>query len=578
MVLLLGFAFLSGLVTIFSPCIWPVLPIVLSSSVVGKADRKKALGITLGIILSFTLFTLAVSSLVRVFGFDPNILRFFAVLVIGFLGITMIVPGLLAKFESFISYFSSSWEGNKIQNRSGFIQGIITGLSLGVVWSPCAGPILASIAALAATGNVSLDVILITLMYVTGVGIPLFVFSYGGQQLILRTKRLSRYTGVIQRIFGIVMIITALFIYTNKDKDIQIILINRFPILSSALNGFENNPIVTEELNKLKGNTTPSLIVNPFGLFNTNTPSPEFAGINKWLNSETSLTMAGLKGKVVLVDFWTYTCINCIRTLPHVTGWYDKYKDKGLVVIGVHTPEFIFEKNTGNVLSAIRQYNIHYPVAQDNDYVTWNAFNNQYWPAEYLIDGNGIIRRTHFGEGEYDKMEEAIQELLKDSGQKIDTTLTTMPDKTPTKNLSPETYLGSKRMEYLSKIGQVGNGKQNFTIDKNLQPDHFSYGGEWDISDEYAVSGSSSVLDYRFNANKVFLIMNPGTEKGRVSVYLDGKPIDSRTSGNDVKEGVITVDTDRLYDVVNLSQSESDHLLHLEFTPGIKIYTFTFGE
>lgn len=580
MILLLGFAFLSGLVTILAPCIWPILPIVLSSSVAGGGGKRRPLGITLGVMLSFTLFTLAVSAIVGIFGLDPNLLRLIAVFVIGFLGITMVIPPLSSKFELLVSKFSNIFSQNKSKSGSGFLPGFITGLSLGIVWSPCAGPILASIAALAATGKVSFEVVLVTLAYVWGVGVPLFAFSYGGQKFILRTKGISKYTGRIQQVFGVIMIITAILIYTNKDKELQLALVDRFPVLNSVLNGFENSGIVKEQLDKLKGSKSSTLIIaNPFGLLNDNTKAPEFTGVTKWLNPETPLSMSSLEGKVVLVDFWTYTCINCIRTLPHVTGWYDKYKDKGFIVIGVHTPEFAFEKDTQNVLNAIKQYGIHYPVAQDNSYDTWNAFNNQYWPAEYLIDANGIIRRHHFGEGEYDKTEEAIQQLLKEAGQKVDTALTNMPDQTPVNNLSPETYLGSKRMEYLTKVDSVGNGKQTFSLDKNLSPNHFSYGGVWDISDEYAVTTNNSVLDYSFNANKVFIILKPSQGKGSVKVFLDGKVISPSDSGQDVKDGIITVDSDRLYDVVNLTGSITNHLLHLEFnTPNIEAYTFTFGE
>lgn len=581
MLLLLLFAFLSGLVTILAPCIWPLLPIILSASVQNKGHQRP-LGITLGIISSFAFFTLAISSLVQMFHFDPNGLRIVAVAVIGFLGLTMIIPALNSFIESTISRMAGV-VGKKTQNGNGFWGGFTTGLSLGIVWSPCAGPILAAIATLASTGKVTTDVVLVTISYVIGVGIPLFIFAYGGQQLITRAKGISQYTGRIQQIFGVIMLLTALAIYTNYDKYLQTQLLNAFPFFSQNLNQFESNPAIKKQLDILKGHT-PQQTGNAVNsdLFNTNTPASEFSGITKWLNLPAggkTVTLQELKGKVVLVDFWTYTCINCIRTLPHVTSWYDTYHDKGFVVIGVHTPEFAFEHDTNNVLAAIKQYNIHYPVAQDNNYTTWNAYSNEYWPAEYLIDANGIIRRTHFGEGEYDQMEQAIQTLLKEAGQKVTTGISHMPDQTPQGALSPETYVGSKRMQYLFPNGSTANGSQTFSLANNLPQNMFSFGGNWDITDENAITGDKAVLEYNFTAGKVFLVLRPPKgSSGQVKVFLDGKVVDDKNAGDDVKNGILTVDQDRLYNLVNLHGTVENHSLRLEFlTPGTQTFAFTFG-
>ena len=290
--------------------------------------------------------------------------------------------------------------------------------------------------------------------------------------------------------------------------------------------------------------------------------------------------MKELRGKVVLVDFWTYTCINCIRTLPHVTSWYDKYKDNGFVVIGVHTPEFAFEHNTGNVLDAIKTYNIHYPVAQDNDYATWNNFNNEYWPAEYLIDANGNIRRTHFGEGEYDEMEMAIRELLKENGQTLAGSLDNLPDQTPDGELSPETYLGAERMQYYYHGGSIGTGERTFTLAKDLTSNSFSFGGNWNIKQDEAIAGKDAVLNYKFIAGKVFLVLRPGSEgtTQKVKVLLDGKPVDGSSAGSDVDDGEIMVNSDKLYNLINLRGKSGTHVLQLEFeTPGTEAFAFTFG-
>lgn len=592
MEILLLFAFLAGFVTILAPCIWPLLPIVLSTSVGG--GRAKSLGITLGIVLSFGAYNLSISYLVRLFGFNPEILRWLAIVILVALGLMMVVPFLSRIFEGFVSRLAGGLGGGNAK-RSGFGGGFVTGLSLGVVWTPCAGPILTAIATLSATAKVSFDIILVTIAYLIGVSIPLFLFSYGGQKFVSETKFLSPYTGRIQQIFGAVLLLTALAIATNYDKVLQAKILDALPSYSNFLTSFEKNDTVKAELKKLKDNKQSGIDLNQLNLaggaeeqalFNAqNTPmAPEFVGISKWLNLPTrqqALTMQELRGKVVLIDFWTYTCINCIRTLPFVMSWYDKYKDQGFVVVGVHTPEFEFEKSTANVEDAIKRFKIHYPVAQDNDYKTWDAYSNQYWPAEYLIDAKGIIRRVHFGEGEYDKMEKAIQLLLKEAGQQqVAEDMVDMPDETPKTRNTPETYLGSKRMEFFYPSSRLGNGTDTYTITDSPQQNTFSLGGTWTIADQYSMAGSKAVLVEHFDAQKAFLVMRPGANnaKAQVRVSLDGELISSKQAGIDVVNGIVTIDSDRLYELVDLKGEAENHILKLEFlTPGTEVYAFTFG-
>lgn len=588
MTILLFFAFVSGLITIFAPCIWPLLPIILSSTATG--GHKKPLGITLGIMTSFALFTLTISYIIRIIPFDPNVLRLFAVIVIGFLGVTLAVPKLSGLLEGYVSRLSGSF-GVTGQNRSGFWGGYITGFSLGAVWTPCAGPILATIATLAATTSVNFQVVLVTLVYVLGVGIPLFLFATLGRVLFTKSRILSQYTGRIQQIFGVIMILTAIAIYTNYDRVLQAKLLDAVPAYSSFVTDLESNDTVKNELQKLKGDKggddKNGAVFELFPedenqkLFNENKKAPEFTGITKWLNVSKPLTMKELKGKVVLIDFWTYTCINCIRTLPHVTAWYDKYKDDGFVVVGVHTPEFAFEKDTKNVEQAIQQYNIKYPVAQDNDFATWNAYANQYWPAEYLIDANGVIRRTHFGEGEYEEMEKAIQILLKESGRKVSTKIETMPDETPHGQISPETYLGTDRMEYYYPTGTIDDGEQSFTLIDGISPNSFSFGGTWNVSDKYSTALKDATLNYSFTADQVFLVfkLDEKTPKtgARIKVYMDGKLVNASNEGADVKDGILTVTKDNLYRLINLHGKSGNHILKLEFLNPIQAYAFTFG-
>ena len=577
MAILLLFAFVSGLVTIAAPCIWPLLPIILSASAFG-GDHRRSLGLTLGILLAFGIFTLSISYLVAFLHLDANILRTVSVVILVFLGLTLLVPPLTRVIEGFVSRFAGKF-GSNLNAHGGFVSGFFSGFALGIVWTPCAGPILATIATLSATRAVSFQIVLVTAVYLVGVGIPLFIFSYAGQRFVQKSRFLNPYTGIIQKIFGVVIILTALLIFTNYDKVISANLLNAFPSYSNFINNLEGNPAVSNELNKIKGggsNNNQNLNSN---LFNVNYPAPNFTGITNWLNVDKPLTIRDLKGKVVLVDFWTYTCINCIRTLPHVTSWYDKYNKDGFVVVGVHTPEFEFEKDTANVASAIKQYGIHYPVAQDNNYATWNAYNNQYWPAEYLIDKNGNVRRTHFGEGEYDQTEMAIRELLKESGASVAGSLTNMPDQTPTEQISPETYVGTSRMQYYFPNGAINNGSyKNLKLQNDISINSFDFGGDWNVQSEFAETGKNAVLEYNFQADHVYLVMKPpASGSGQVKVFLDGKVVDSSNAGADVKNGSIIINQDRLYNLIDLHGNPGQHLLRLEFSPGIQVFAFTFG-
>ncbi len=571
MLVLVVFSFVSGLVTILAPCIWPLLPIILSSSATGA--KAKPLGITIGIISSFAIFTLTISYIVKIIPFDPNVLRLFAVFVIGFLGLVLVIPKLTQILEGFVSRFSGKFANfaNKKDHAlriggQGFRGGLVTGLALGVVWSPCAGPILATIATLAATQSVNFGIILVTVFYVIGVGIPLFLFAALGQRFFSQSRALSQYTEPIQKIFGIIMIITAISIFTNYDKVIQVKLLDYFPSYSNFLYKLENSEGVKLQLDKLRGKDMKDQTLNKNIIMITPSSSlpnlgqaPEFAGIYKWLNVDKPLTMLELRGKVVLIDFWTYTCINCVRTLPFVTSWYEKYKDKGLIVVGVHTPEFEFEKKTENVVNAIKQYKISYPVAQDNDYKTWNAYDNHYWPAKYLIDAKGNIRYTHFGEGEYDVTEKNIQILLKEAGSQVKEDMVDLEDQTPRMRLTAETYLGKLRME---------QGSVDFK-------------GSWNLQDEYSSSAKGSVLELNFYADKVFLVITPKSINDKVKVLLDGKVVNASSAGTNVENGHVVFKPDApndLYNLINLKGNPGEHLLRLEFgDTGTQIYAFTFG-
>jgi cytochrome c biogenesis protein CcdA/thiol-disulfide isomerase/thioredoxin len=544
MITLLVFSFLAGFITILAPCIWPLLPIVFSASSGG--GKRKSLGITLGVMTSFTVFTLFISYIVKIFPINPNSLRLVATIIIALLGLSLFIPSLGARFEVFINHLLGPLQSKFKKEGTGLGAGLVTGFSLGLVWAPCAGPILATIATLSATQSVNIQVVAVTLAYVLGLGIPLYIFSLFSAGFFQKMRTVNKYTGRIQQVFGLIMIITAVLIYTNYDKAIQVKVLNFFPGYSRFLGQFENNSRLQKELDKLAGRKAQTISEDGEKLLSEGGPAPDFVGISHWLNT-APLSLQDLRGKVVLIDFLTYSCINCVRTLPHLTTWYEHYKNNGLVIVGVHTPEFAFERETQNVANAIQQFGITYPVAQDNDYQTWQNYHNLYWPAEYLIDAKGHIRRTHFGEGHYDEMEEAIRALLKENGQTIEGALNSVQDQTPRFSRTSETYLGTRRMP-----------RANSPV---------TYQGIWDMQLQFAKSGPGAVLVLKFHAGKVFLVAGPAHAGDRIKVLMDGRPMDD-----------IILDSQRLYDVIDLKGAVESHTLRLGFPDeGTSLYAFTFG-
>src|SRR3990172_6778468 len=534
MLLLILFAFLAGILTILSPCILPILPVVLAGSV-GEGKRRP-FGIVTGFVISFTVFTLFLTTIVKATGIPPDSLRLLSVLVIFTFGISLITPG----FQAFIEKLFARLPHLPTTNRSGFGGGLILGLGLGLLWTPCVGPILASVISLALTGSVNLAALAITLAFSLGTAIPMFIVIYTGRRVL---GRLQPYSGLIQKTFGVLMILTALAIYFNFDRKFQTFILQVFPNYGAGLTRLEDNQVVKNQLELLQATPMPtSKIGRPKNeltgtLLPDYGPAPELISGGSWFNS-TPLNLVQLRGKVVLVDFWTYTCINCIRTLPYLKSWHEKYSEKELVIIGVHTPEFEFEKNPINVQKAISDFGLKYPVMQDNNYATWAAYSNRYWPAKYLIDRTGHIRYTHFGEGEYDTTEKAIQQLLS-----LD-----MPVSNPTYQITartPELYLGSARRV----------------------PGYFTTSGQWNYSPQYANPKTSATLTLDFEAKDVFLVMRPAkTSPGQVKVYLDEQ-----------FQSSIIVDSDKLYELIKLSQP-GKHTLRLEFLDSnLELYAFTFG-
>lgn len=510
MLLLIAFSFLAGIFTALSPCILPVLPAILASGTTG--GKLRPLGTILGLICSFTFFTLTLSTLVHLTGISPQFLRYAAIALIFAFGLIMIFPPLSNWFAKITAPIGGL--GAKIQGKpSGFWSGVLFGIALGLLWTPCAGPILAAITTLVATHALNWTAILMTIAYSIGAGIPMFLFAYGGSKIIQSSQFLSRYSERIRQFFGLLMVLFALVLTFNWDMLINAKLARAFPKTLSE----EKFAPFQKDLNVMG-------------------PAPELVGIDGWINSPP-LTLAELKGKVVLIDFWTYSCINCLRTLPYLEKWYADYGKDGLVIIGVHTPEFQFEKKYENVKEATVNLGVHYPVALDNNYATWNAYMNHYWPAHYLIDQNGNIRMVHFGEGAYEETENAIRSLLGMSPIEMH-----LPEKT-FRSITPETYLGKAR------------GRDN----------QVTLRGPWLKKNEYIMAtGDNTTLELEFTATRVYLVLS-GSSATPLEVTLDGKPA-----------GSIIVDSDRKYDIVTTTYGK--HLLSLKVPAGIKAYAFTFGD
>src|SRR3989344_565689 len=574
MILLIAFAFLAGVVTVLSPCILPLLPIILSSTA-DASGKKRPLGVVIGFVGSFTFFTLFLTTIVRLSGIPADSLRVLSIVVLTVFGLSLLVPRVQILIEQMFSKLSSLLPNR--QKKTGFLGGLVIGLSLGLLWAPCVGPILASVISLAFTGEVNSQAVLITLSYSTGTASPMFLIMQAGSTALQKVPWLTRNSAKIQKFFGVLMIMTAVGIFFNVDRRFQTFILETFPNYGAGLTRFEDNELVKRELENM--NEEPmdeKTIGKPMNIVLEDMgKAPELIPGGEWFNS-SPITLAELRGKVVLIDFWTYTCINCIRTFPYLRAWHEKYAPEGLVIIGVHTPEFEFEKIPENVQKAIEDYQLKYPIMQDNNYETWRAYKNRYWPAEYLIDKEGRVRYTHFGEGKYDVTEGAIQMLLAETGKSIQQEIANPSYSIDSK--TPELYLGYARAQFMQNSEQLlQDRKKIYQAPAEISPNYFAFDGEWQIGLEYAMPSAESTLTLNFEAKKVFLVIKSSQgESGKAKVYLDGEVV--RTSaGEDVKDRLVTVDSDRLYELINLA-SPGRHILKLEFLDSnLELYAFTFG-
>jgi cytochrome c biogenesis protein CcdA/thiol-disulfide isomerase/thioredoxin len=567
----------SGIAAGVSPCILPVLPVILLSSstatgstatggaegaegaegevvATGRRDMTPYL-VVAGLATSFSFFTLLGTLILKALHLPNDLIRNVGLVALVLLGISLIVPAVDRLLER---PFSRLALGPGAGNRKGFALGI----ALGAVYIPCAGPVLAVISVAGATSKIGGSTVVLTLAFALGTSIPLLAFALAGRRITERIKAFRSRQRLFRSASGVVMIALALALTFNLTDAIQRLV----PDPASAAVG-KLNPTkrIQDEIGNERAVALSACADSPSEKLENCGKAPAIAGISSWFNTadDKPLTAADLQGKVVLVDFWAYSCINCQRAIPHVEAWSKQYAKDGLVVVGVHTPEYAFEHERGNVMDGAQRLGITYPVALDNDYGTWDSFGNSSWPAEYLIDANGVVRHVSIGEGDYGGTEKLIRQLLTDANPATKLSGTTaVPDTTPTGYQSQETYLGSQRGQfYVGKPG-LTNGTHDFTFPDKIGQNSFTLGGSWKVGDESLVAGNDAKLAQAFTADKVYLDIGG---EGTITVHVDG-----RTKTFDVHGAP------NIYTVVDV-KSTATGVVVIDVPPGLEAYSFTFG-
>jgi cytochrome c biogenesis protein CcdA/thiol-disulfide isomerase/thioredoxin len=595
MLLLIGFALLAGAGTALSPCVLPVLPALLSAGGVGGTRRP--LGIVLGLSITFTVTIVGLANVVDGVGLGSDPLRDVAIVVLLAFGVALIVPGLSDRLEAQLSRLARFGPRS---TGDGFLSGLLVGGALGFVYTPCASPILAAVISVSAASG---RTVVLAIAYAGGSAIVLLALTLGGRNLFDRVRKAGR-GPTLQRTLGVVMILTAVAIIANLDVNFDQFIAEKIPDvnLTAAL---ECSSSVTGRLHEITGrhakfapangssscggsstalhtapaNASQATLLAAAHQLPELGAAPEFTETEDWFNTPGNrpLSLSSLHGRVVLVDFWTYTCINCIRTLPYLKAWDAAYRKDGLTIVGVEAPEFSFEKDASNVEDAISQFGLRYPVVQDNKLGTWNAYGNQYWPADYLIDSSGQVRYTAFGEGDYDKTETAIRGLLAEAGHQVGGKGHAKDVVVPSQQATPETYLGTERAEGWIQSPKDGLHDYGGPSTSELALNEFAYSGGWKIAAQPAEAVSNAAIDVEFQAKNVYLVLSsPGERPLPVRVLLDGRKISTADAGSDVHDGVVTVRRQRLYSLVSLPGDERHHLT-LRFAPAITGYAFTFG-
>jgi len=572
--LVLILAYLGGVLTILSPCILPVLPFVFARS--DRPFMRNGLPMLLGMAITFA----AVATLAALGGgwavHANQYGRIIALVVLAFLGLTLLSTHLAEwmtrPFVALGNRLSqrSAGDGDSIWSAAGL------GVATGLLWAPCAGPILGLLLTGAALNGASVQTTLLLLTYAGGAATSLGLALLIGGKVFALMKRSLGAGEWVRRVLGVLVLAGVACIALGLDTG----LLTRVSLASTG--GIEQKLI-----NAVRPAPAPEPVLKAGDPLPVEGQMPSLAGATQWLNSPP-LTTESLRGKVVLVDFWTYSCINCIRTLPYVRGWADKYKDHGLVVIGVHAPEFAFEKDPTNVAKAVKDLGVDYPVALDDNYAIWQGFHNEYWPAHYFIDAQGQIRHHHFGEGGYRESEDVIRQLLTAAGQKdlpggyvsddhhgVEAAASNDPTR------SPETYVGYARAQNFVGDKVTHDAAADYHAPGTLAADQWSLDGHWNVHGESAqLESAGGSIVYRFRGRDLHLVLGPGSDGKpiRFQVTIDGKAPGADHGMDTDADGNGTITAQRLYQLVRQANGSGERLFQITFLdPAVQAYAFTFG-
>ncbi|MFK9006711.1 cytochrome c biogenesis protein DipZ [Pseudomonas pergaminensis] len=584
---LLVLAYLGGVLTIVSPCILPVLPFVFART--GQPFLRSGLPLLAGMAVTFAL----VASLAAVGGgwvVQVNQYgRWLALLCVALFGLTLLLPQLSERLtRPLVAAGSRLSEAAGADARPRPGASFLIGVATGLLWAPCAGPILGLVLTGAALQGASIGTTLLLLAYAAGAATSLALALLVGGKVFGFMKKSLGAGEWLRRGLGALMLAGVAAIALGLDTGVLA------RVSTASTGGLEQS--LVDKLNAkpepkggaMRAGGAMMAAANHSDTLPIEGALPPLEGAVQWLNSPP-LTAEALKGKVVLVDFWTYSCINCLRTLPYVKAWAEKYRDQGLVVIGVHAPEFAFERDVSNVTKAMKDLGITYPVAIDNNYKIWRAFNNQYWPAHYFADAKGQIRYHHFGEGDYAESERVIQQLLREAGAKnvagglIEADAKGVQLAADTNEVqSPETYLGFQRAENFVTTGTLAtNHVANYPAAGNLALNNWTLEGQWNVGGQQAtLDQAGGRIVYRFHARDLHLVLGPGADGKpvRFNITVDGQaPGDAH--GTDVApDGSGTVTEQRLYQLVRQPGAVKDRTFTIEFLdPNVSAYAFTFG-